>query len=443
MRIAIIGAGLSGMATAFYLQRARPAAELVVYEADSRAGGTLRTEVVDGVRFETGANGFLTNKPDCLQLVHDCGLEQRLLRSSDAARVRYVYHDRLRRLPAGPRDFLATDLLDWRGKLRVLREPFVPQRPPGSDESVQEFGDRRLGAAFTRVFLDALCAGIHGATPNRLSLAAAFPLIAALEREHGGLFKGMLARRRGDTGPGGVLTSLQEGLGELAARLTSTPAEWRWSAPVRSLARSTAGYDVIDDRGTEHFEQVVVCTPAYVAKQLVEELDADLASWLGAIAYTPIAVVGLAYPTAKGVLDGFGVLTTSAARAPILGCVCDSNVFPGRAPAGMSSVRVLIGGQRNPELVDRDDGALVETARAGLRLLTGADPDPEVTFVQRWPRGIPLYEPGHLARLAAIDDRLAHRPGLHLNSNAYRGVAMNDCVRNSRELAARLSVQTR
>src|SRR5688572_26585891 len=140
MRIAIIGAGLSGMATAFYLQRARPAAELVVYEADSRAGGTLRTEVVDGVRFETGANGFLTNKPDCLQLVHDCGLGQRLLRSSDAARVRYVYHDRLRRLPAGPRDFLATDLLDWRGKLRVLREPFVPQRPPGSDESVQEFG---------------------------------------------------------------------------------------------------------------------------------------------------------------------------------------------------------------------------------------------------------------------------------------------------------------
>ena len=100
MRIAIIGAGLSGLATAFYLRRDLPTAELVVYEAASHGGGTMQTEIVRGVRFETGANGFLTSKPDCLQLVRECGLEQRLLRSSDAARVRYLYHDRLQRLPA-------------------------------------------------------------------------------------------------------------------------------------------------------------------------------------------------------------------------------------------------------------------------------------------------------------------------------------------------------
>jgi oxygen-dependent protoporphyrinogen oxidase len=438
LQVAIVGAGLSGLTTAFYLRRTRPDLQLVVYEAAARPGGTMQSEVVDGVRFETGANGFLTNKPDCLRLVRDCGLEHRLLRSSDASRVRYVFHDRLHRLPASPPEFLATRLLTWREKLRVLREPFIPQGPPAGDETVREFGDRRLGPAFSRVFLEAMCAGIYGATPERLSLAAAFPLLAALERDHGGLFKGMLARRRAGAGPGGVLMSLHDGVGELAARLAETSAEWRWQWPVRAIVPVNDGYEIVDHRGAERYERVIVCTPAFVASRLVDAFDAELGAHLAAIAYTPIAVVGLAYRTSQGALDGFGVLTTRTANAPILGFVCDSNVFPGRAPEGMRSLRVLIGGQRNPELVEHDDSTLIETARAGVRLVTGADPEPVGSFVRRWPRGIPLYEPGHLARIAAMDERLARWPGLHLNANAYRGVAMNDCVRNSRELAERL-----
>ena len=449
MRIGIIGAGLSGLATAFYLRKLAPQAELVVYEADARAGGTMRTDVVGGMRFEAGANGFLTSKPDCLQLVRDCGLGDRLLPSSDAMRTRYVYHDRLHRLPSGPRDFFATDLLTWPQKLRALCEPFVSAAPADRDETVREFGDRRLGAGVSRVFLDALCVGIYGATPDRLSMRAAFPLIAALEREHGSLLKGMLARR-GAGGPRGVLTSLHEGLGELSARLAETAGvEWRWSTAVRSIDRASAGFVVSDDSGPTSFDRVIVCTPAYAAAALLRDLDRDLSQLLSAIEYTPIAVVGLGYraaqsgaPPAAARHDGFGILTTTASRAPILGVVWESNVFPGRAPPGQRCVRVMIGGQRNPELVERDDAGLIATARAGLERVAGEDPVPDAVFVQRWPRGIPCYGRGHLARIAAIDMRLAHWPRLHLNGNAYRGVAINDCVRNSRELAGRLATGT-
>ena len=69
----------------------------------------------------------------------------------------------------------------------------------------------------------------------------------------------------------------------------------------------------------------------------------------------------------------------------------------------------------------------------------GIDQDPDVTYVKRWDRGIPSYVPGHLASVDAIFARVAQVPGLYLNSNAYRGVAMNDCARNSRELAARVA----
>ena len=449
MRIGIIGAGLSGLATAFYLRRLAPQTELVVYEADARAGGTMRTHVVGGMRFEAGANGFLTNKPDCLQLVHDCGLGERLLPAADVMRTRYVYHDRLHRLPASAGDVLASGLLTWPEKLRALCEPFVSAAPAERDETVREFGDRRLGAAVSRVFLDALCIGIYGASPDQLSMRAAFPLVAALEREHGSLLKGMLARRR-MAGPRGVLTSLHGGLGELSARLAETAGiEWRWSTTVRNVDRASEGFVVSDDSGPTSFDRVIVCTPAYAAGDLLRDLDRELSQLLAEIEYTPIAVVGVGYRAVQSAAapaaprhDGFGVLTTSASRTPILGVVWESSVFPGRAPPGQRCVRVMIGGQRNPELVEQADAGLVATARAGLRQVLGEDPDPETVFVQRWPRGIPCYGRGHLARIAAIDARLAQWPRLHLNGNAYRGVAMNDCVRNSRELAARLAAAT-
>jgi oxygen-dependent protoporphyrinogen oxidase len=66
---------------------------------------------------------------------------------------------------------------------------------------------------------------------------------------------------------------------------------------------------------------------------------------------------------------------------------------------------------------------------------------PDVCYVRRWPRGIPAYSPGHLGVVAAVFGRVAQIPGLHLNCNAYRGVAMNDCARESRELALRIATR--
>ena len=99
----------------------------------------------------------------------------------------------------------------------------------------------------------------------------------------------------------------------------------------------------------------------------------------------------------------------------------------------------MIGGQRNPELVNQDEARLVAAARAGIRDTMGIDQDPDVTFVKRWDKGIPSYPPGHVARVDAIFARLERTPGLHLNCNAYRGIAMNDCARNGRELAQRIA----
>jgi oxygen-dependent protoporphyrinogen oxidase len=172
---------------------------------------------------------------------------------------------------------------------------------------------------------------------------------------------------------------------------------------------------------------------------MVRGLDPELSKRLGAIQHSPIAVVGFGYRRAPRELDGFGLLTTTSAKQPVLGVLWDSSIFPDRAPAGGAALRAMLGGQRSPELVDQDDAGLIACTRAGIRNTMGVDCDPDVTYIRRWPRGIPSYTPGHVDRVEAIFDQLGRWPGLHVNCNAYRGIAMNDCSRNARELAERIT----
>jgi protoporphyrinogen/coproporphyrinogen III oxidase len=440
MRTAIIGAGISGLTTAFYLRQAQPDREIHLFDAAPIPGGTMRTDVLDGFRFEAGGNGFLTNKPDSLQLVEDADAKALLLPSSDAARKRYIYTDRLHRLPESPGSFLSTPLVSLPAKLRVAGEVFVRPRREAGEETLQAFGYRRLGKAFTDVFLDAMTAGIYATTPDRVSVNAAFPLVVRLEQEHGGLFRGMLARRKKQAGPGGILMSFRGGVGTFIEHLRQKiGAEWHLGQPVEQVQRDGAGYRVRAGGLEERFDQVVISTQAHAAARMLRALDADVASRLEAIEYSPVAVVGLGWKALDHPLDGFGLLTTTSAGLPILGVLWDSSIFPDRAPDGAKSVRVMIGGQRSPELVQQDEAGLIATAREGVRLTMGVDQAPDVSFVQRWDHGIPSYRVGHIAAVDALFAQMQRYPGLHLGGNAYRGIAMNDCVRNGRLLAEELA----
>ena len=443
MRTAIIGAGIGGLTTAFYLLRADPNREVHVFDAGEIPGGTMHTVTLDGFRFEAGGNGFLTNKPDSLQLVEDSGAKDLLLPSSDLARKRYIFTDRLHRLPESPGLFLTSKLISLGAKLRVAGEFFVPARREEGEETLQEFGYRRVGKGFTDVFLDAMTAGIYATTPDRVSVNAAFPLVVRLEREHGGLFRGMIARRKKQAGPGGILMSFKGGVGSFIEHLQRTiPAQWHLGEPVTEVTREGDGYRVRAGDFVGDFDQVVVSTQAHAAAQMLRPLDPELAARLADIEYSPVAVIGFGWRELDHPLDGFGLLTTTSAKLPVLGVLWDSSIFPDRAPPGAKSVRVMLGGQRNPELVDQDEAGLIATAREGVRRTMGVDKAPDVTFVQRWERGIPSYRLGHIARVDALFAYLQRYPGLHLGGNAYRGIAMNDCVRNGRELAEQLAQES-
>ena len=439
MQIAIIGGGISGLATAFYIKRYSSQTKVCVFEKEAFLGGTMRTVDVDGFLFETGPNGFLSNKPDTLDLVNDSGGKSLLLKSSDSARIRYVFTDRLHRLPENPIAFMGSGLLSFSGKLRTLAELFVPPRKKQDDETLKSFGYRRVGKEFTDIFLNAMSAGIFASTPEVISVNAAFPAVVKLEQEYGGLFKGMIKKRKKGAGPGGVLMSFKGGMNAYIDHLRDIlDAEIRLDSEITHLKRKDDGYVVSTKDGTLQVDKVVLTTPAYVSAKLLQPLAPSISTLLKTIDYSPISVVGFGYYTLAHPLDGFGLLTTASANKEILGVLWDSSIFHDRAPESGKSVRVMIGGQRNPALALKDDSSLVEIALRGIRETMGVMAPPGVTFVKRWTRGIPNYKLGHLANVDSIFEQLREFPGLFLNSNAYYGIGLNDCVHNSKLCAQRI-----
>ncbi|MBT8419352.1 MAG: protoporphyrinogen oxidase, partial [Gammaproteobacteria bacterium] len=338
--VAIIGGGISGLATAFFISRRFPGVHVAIFEKAPRLGGTMQSEYRDDFLFEAGPNGFLSNRVETLDLVKESGAESLLLRSSDAARIRYVFTDRLWRLPDTPPAFIRTGLLSPRDKLRVLGEVFVPPKKDNEDESLRAFGYRRLGRRFTDIFLDAMSAGIYASTPDRLSVNAAFPAVVKLEKDHGGLFRGMMKKKKKQAGPGGVLMSFRGGVGAFANHLAEHLAktlsvECHVGAPVTQLARTASGYRLTVKGAETEFEadSVILATPAFVSAELMAPMDREIADKLHAISYSPIAVVGFGYQRLAHPLDGFGLLTTTQAKQRILGVLWDSAIFPGRANA--------------------------------------------------------------------------------------------------------------
>jgi oxygen-dependent protoporphyrinogen oxidase len=459
-KIAIVGAGISGLSLAYRLHQFVPVAEVTVLEKRDRPGGTVWTEHLDGFQVEVGPNGFLDNKPSTLALCRELGLGDRLVPASEAAaRNRYLFLDgKLQLLPNSLPSFLWSGLLSWRGKLVVLSEPLRRRRRDQSDESIDAFVRRRLGREAAEVLADALVTGIHAGDPSLLSVRAAFPRLTALEEQYGSLMMGFIRaarQRRAEAAArdqadqrAGQIWSFREGMRlvieTLCARLPQPPL---LGITVRSIRRAGAADRswprwVVVGEGQDRWpaDAVVLTCPAYQQAEILADLDRELAERIGSIAYNRVAVVALGFRQADVPISlaGFGFIAPQRTRRDLLGVQWCSSIFPERAPPGLVLLRAMCGGWNRPEMVDWDDERLLQALRAELRLSMGISTKPLFHHIVRWDRAIPQYQLGHVERVAWINDRSADHPGLFLAGNAYHGIALNDCTEQATMLAGQV-----
>jgi protoporphyrinogen/coproporphyrinogen III oxidase len=435
--VVVVGAGVSGLALATFL-RARPdAPDVLVLEAAPHAGGNVRSDREGGRVLDRAANGWLSGEPAMERLLDLLELRADLVPASPAAKERFVWADgRLHPVPLGPVALARSNLFTFGEKMRMLREPFVP---PGvvPDESVAAFARRRLGPAAVDRLVGPMVAGVFAGDPEALSLAAAFPRMAELERDHGSLFRAMVKLGSGGA-PRGHLTTLRGGAGALGERMAERLGERvRLGCTVEAIEPAARGWRLRTTSGPFDADVLVLATPGHAQAPLLRSTAPAAADALAAIPYASIAVVMTAFPdhAFRDAPRGFGVLRARGEPLTSLGTLFTSRFFPHEAPAGEVFLRTMVGGALDP--IDSADDALRTNVIRDLDRMFGIEAEPTFTRIVRHARGIPQYTLGHERRVAMICE--AERPDLFLTGSHLDGVGVKDCVRAGEQMAARIA----
>lgn len=452
-RIAVIGGGIGGLTCAYALRRLDPGADVMVLEAGSAAGGKVRTLRRDGFVIEAGPDAFLQGQPEAVDLCRELGLGDALVSlNSENSAVYILVNNKLLPIPTGlhlvaptdSRAYLNSPLLSWPARLRAALEPRIPARSSEGEETIGAFVTRRLGRQVTERLAQPLLGGIYGGDVDRLSLRETFPELAAMEREHGSLTRGVqerAARMPASSERRSAFVSLAGGLDTLVAALTETLGDVvRTGQRVIGLAdrRTAAGahYGVLMRDGTHHdVDEIVLATSAPAAVSIVHPLSPHMARGLAQLSHVSTAVVSLGFRERDvGLpLDGYGFLVASRDGATIRGCTWSSSKLPGRAPSGHVLLRTFLGGADRDADVARDDDDLVAMAMEALRQPLKLSGEPVLSNVDRWPQAQPQYEVGYRERVNEI--RGGCPPGLHLIGASYDGVGLPAVIRSARKTA--------
>ncbi len=449
--IAIIGAGIAGLAAAFFL-RDEPV-RAVVLEGSRQTGGKLSVAEVAGCRVDVGAEALLARRPEGTGLVRAAGLGDDL-RSPGTTAARIWSRGAMYRLPARQYMGVPADvgelgpagLLSAEGLERAAREPGLAPTHRDGDVSVQGYVAARFGQEVVDRLVDPLLGGVYAGRSEELSFEATLPGLAQASRTHAslaGAAASLLPPAPADRPPAAVFTTLAGGLGTLPPALAAASgAEVRTGAMVRELVRRPRGWRLTI--GSAHDPQyldadaVILALPGRPASRLLGGVPgaAAAAAALGEISYASMAIVTLAYPdTAFPQLPGgSGYLVPAVDGRPVKAVTFSSVKWPHlrERADGLVFVRCSVGRIGEEAILQRDDGELAALAAADLAAATGVRGAPADVLVTRWGGGLPQYTVGHLDRVARIQAGLAAQPGLAACGAAYAGVGIPACVGTAR-----------
>ncbi|MFH2035507.1 MAG: protoporphyrinogen oxidase [Candidatus Zixiibacteriota bacterium] len=445
----IIGGGISGLSLLHYLRTGRSDKSVVLIEAENRLGGTIGTDIINGFSFDWGPNGFLDREPLTLELCNQLGLNDQLEKANSNISNRFILRKgKLRQVPMSPPKFITSDILSLLGKLRVMMEPFI--RSIGDEnESIYRFAQRRIGTAAADYLIQPMVSGIYGGIAERLSLESCFPTMREMETEYGSLFKAMTAKGKkakaekkkpgGPGGPTGWLTSFDGGLYKIIEQMSRLYSDFiQLCNPVINISRDKDNY-LVNFKNSEMCttKNVVLATPSFVSGSLVAGLSPDLSNSFHKIEYAPIAVVCLGFneKSIKRNLDGFGFLVPAKENRKILGSIWTSSIFKNRAPDRYVQLRTMIGGDGNHNIKNQSNEEILSEVISDLNDIIGISEEPVITRIYRWNKAIPQFKIGHANIIKNIESELNKIGNLYITGNAYYGIGLNDCIKQSHKVA--------
>ncbi|MFE2070251.1 protoporphyrinogen oxidase [Streptomyces sp. NPDC059467] len=439
--VVVIGAGIAGLAAAHRLLER--GARVTVLEASERVGGKLLPGEIAGVRVDLGAESMLARRPEAVALAREAGLADRLQPPATATASIWT-RGALRPMPKGhvmgvPGTAAAlSGVLSDEGLARIERDADLPRTEVGDDVAVGEYVAARLGREVVDRLVEPLLGGVYAGDAYRISMRSAVPQLYQAAQTHDSLTEAVReiqakAVANQQTGP--VFMGIEGGVGTLplavAESVRARGGEILTGAPVTELRRDTDGWRVVTEGRALHADAVIVAVPAPAAAALLRAEAPAAAAELAGVEYASMALITLAYRRADLALpEGSGFLVP-----PVDGRTIKASTFASRKwgwiaeeDPDVAVLRTSVGRYGETEVLQREDGDLVDVSRHDLREATGLAATPVATRVTRWTDGLPQYPVGHHARVARVREHVAKLPGLAVCGAQYDGVGIPACI---------------
>jgi len=450
-KVIVLGAGISGLTTAWLLQK--KGFDVTVLEKNKESGGSMESVFDNGYLFDRGPNSGLETVPIIKEVVTDIGLSDEMVYANELGNKRYILRDgELHALPMSPPAFIKTKLFSAKAKLRLFAEPFISRSNDGYYQSIAQFVKRRLGEEFLDYAINPFVAGVYAGNPEDLSVASAFPKLYELEEKYGGLIVGTIRsiserkKRKEQSKQNAKMFSFVNGMQSLPKTIAKKLGERVIPfAEVNSIVKKEKGFSI--SYHNAGFDKKIECDmllstlPAYVTSTLFRNIDGNLANHLDAIYHPPVMVLYLGYKNEDvgRPLDGFGFLIPAKEKKSFLGAIWSSVLFPNRAPENAASFTLFIGGSRNADIFKLDKEIILKTVIEEFQAIMKITAEPVYKSYRYWNRAIPQYNIGYIEHEKYFDEFEQNNPGIFLSGNYRGGISVGDCFKNAELVAEKVS----
>lgn len=450
-KVVVIGGGITGITTAYYLQKEAKEKDLpietLLIEASDRLGGKVQTYTENGYVIEKGPDSFLARKLSASRLAEEAGLKDQLV-NNGTGKSYILIKDKLHSMPGGAimgiptkiAPFVKSGMFSPLGKLRAGGDFILPPSNVQGDQSLGKFFRRRFGNEVVDHLIEPLLSGIYAGDIDRMSLLATFPQFYEVEQKYRSLILGMKKTTpkpgpvKTETGKKtkGMFLSLRGGLESLVHAIEAklNPGTVLKSVAVEKVERKDDQYMLQLSSGEEiTADSLVVCVPHKQTARIFSNF-----SFFEAFNYVPstsVANVAIAFPESavKNDINGTGFIISRDSGYSMTAVTWTHKKWPHSAPKGKALLRCYVGRPGDEEIVSRSDEEIVQTVLKELNKTMNIDSNPELTVITRWKDSMPQYTVGHKERMKIITDKMAAElPGVFLAGASYEGLGVPDCI---------------
>jgi oxygen-dependent protoporphyrinogen oxidase len=447
--VIVLGAGLTGLVTAFYLKKAGK--QVLVIDKKEKPGGVIETHRENGFVFESGPNSGVLGWPEAAELFEDLGDVVKMELADESASKRLIWKgDQWHALPSSLTGGITTPLFSFADKIRLLGEPFRA-RGKNPDEKLSELVKRRMGKSFLEYAVDPFILGIYAGDPDYLVPKYALPKLYNLEQNYGSFIGGAIKKQFEKTDERQKkatrkIFSAEGGLSSLIHAMVSRVGQDLvvLSATDISVSKNDDAYLVSYSKdGKCQFEtdHVVTTMGSHDLHKVFDFVTEEMISTIDNLEYAKVVQVALGFNEWDGVpLDAFGGLVPFKEKRDILGVLFISSFLKNRAPEEGALLSVFLGGYRKPEIHDMNDQEITKLVDKEMHEMMGLKTfNPDLMKIFRYEHAIPQYTSNSKERFEAIEKFEIDHPGMHIGGNLKQGIGMADRIKQGREIAERIA----